>query len=287
MYTINQLKSIVDKFFHTKTTIIGNDWIKTNCPFAQYTHAKRSDSNPSFGLSIQGGYNCFSCGKKGTLWNLAADLANYTHIYNFKLEQYIRNLNKTHNNSKTIDTVKYLDKSILKVLKPAKPVYNLTNKDIEKWNIKYYPMLNDIVYPLMDYEKNLLALINKHKTITSFKLKTMGFLFGEQFTHNTETVILVEGLRDTVFLQRYNLPVLGTLGNPSEGQLKKLREVKNVILFFDNDESGFQFKKKAIDVLLGYVNLKEVTNYYGVKDGAEAVEKGKLLNIIKSIKGVF
>jgi 5S rRNA maturation endonuclease (ribonuclease M5) len=124
-------------------------------------------------------------------------------------------------------------------------------------------------------------------TITSFKLKTMGFLFGEQFTHNTETVILVEGLRDTVFLQRYNLPVLGTLGNPSEGQLKKLREVKNVILFFDNDESGFQFKKKAIDVLLGYVNLKEVTNYYGVKDGAEAVEKGKLLNIIKSIKGVF
>lgn len=56
-------------------------WFQTNCPFAPWTHPKRSDRNPSFGIvaSDEGTsiYHCFTCKKKGTIQMLWEDLEDY------------------------------------------------------------------------------------------------------------------------------------------------------------------------------------------------------------------
>ena len=49
------------------------DWAKTSCPLAPFTHAKGKDENPSFGIVAnnigESAYHCFTCGS-GRLWDL-------------------------------------------------------------------------------------------------------------------------------------------------------------------------------------------------------------------------
>lgn len=68
-----------------------NGWIRSTCPFARWTHSSGTDSTPSFGVNLDGGfgYNCFSCGKKGRgahnlVWSLQSlnKSADYTEASN-------------------------------------------------------------------------------------------------------------------------------------------------------------------------------------------------------------
>ena len=49
------------------------DWARTNCPLAPFTHVKGRDENPSFGVVVneigESSYHCFTCGS-GRLWDL-------------------------------------------------------------------------------------------------------------------------------------------------------------------------------------------------------------------------
>lgn len=49
------------------------DWVRTSCPLAPFTHVKGRDDNPSFGIIVnnkgESAYNCFTCGS-GRLWDL-------------------------------------------------------------------------------------------------------------------------------------------------------------------------------------------------------------------------
>jgi hypothetical protein len=52
-----------------------------SCPFAPWTHAKKTDEHPSFGIIIKDGdrsaYKCLSCGVKGRLSGLPTRLGGY------------------------------------------------------------------------------------------------------------------------------------------------------------------------------------------------------------------
>lgn len=56
-------------------------WLNVSCPFAPFTHAKGSDSNPSFGITIsedgRSYYKCLSCNMKGRLSALPTKLGGY------------------------------------------------------------------------------------------------------------------------------------------------------------------------------------------------------------------
>lgn len=56
-------------------------WMNVSCPFAPFTHAKGTDRNPSFGITIvddgRSSYKCLSCGTKGRLAGLPTKLAGY------------------------------------------------------------------------------------------------------------------------------------------------------------------------------------------------------------------
>lgn len=52
-----------------------------SCPFAPWTHAKKTDHNPSFGITLKdndrSAYKCLSCGVKGRLAGLPTRLGGY------------------------------------------------------------------------------------------------------------------------------------------------------------------------------------------------------------------
>ncbi len=70
---------------HQKVTYTGSKqrtrWMTVSCPFAPWTHAKKTDANPSFGITIKDGdrsaYKCLSCGLKGRLSGLPTRLGGY------------------------------------------------------------------------------------------------------------------------------------------------------------------------------------------------------------------
>lgn len=56
-------------------------WMMMRCPFAEWTHAKGTDRNASFGIRINeeglSGYHCFTCKQKGRVSGLIRALAHY------------------------------------------------------------------------------------------------------------------------------------------------------------------------------------------------------------------
>ncbi len=56
-------------------------WMNVTCPFAAFTHAKGTDTNPSFGITIddkgRSHYKCLSCGVKGRLAAMPSKLGGY------------------------------------------------------------------------------------------------------------------------------------------------------------------------------------------------------------------
>lgn len=53
------------------------DWVQARCPLAPWTHARGTDSSPSFGVRAgpQSWYNCLACKSKGRLIDLPSALA--------------------------------------------------------------------------------------------------------------------------------------------------------------------------------------------------------------------
>lgn len=56
-------------------------WMNVSCPFAQFTHGKGTDINPSFGITLvddgHSYYKCLSCGVKGKLAAMPTKLGAY------------------------------------------------------------------------------------------------------------------------------------------------------------------------------------------------------------------
>ncbi|NOQ30167.1 MAG: hypothetical protein GQ570_03495 [Helicobacteraceae bacterium] len=54
------------------------EWVQASCPVAFWTHQKKQDSNPSWGISIHDNdlswHQCQTCGQKGSLYDLVLDL---------------------------------------------------------------------------------------------------------------------------------------------------------------------------------------------------------------------
>lgn len=67
-------------------------WINISCPFAQWTHAKGSDNNPSFGITLvedgRSHYKCLACGTKGRVSSLPTRLGGYRGENQSKLRHW-------------------------------------------------------------------------------------------------------------------------------------------------------------------------------------------------------
>lgn len=60
-----------------------SSWVGSTCPLAPWFHTKGVDNTPSFGVSVHSDkksrYNCYSCGRHGSLMNLIETIQNMSH----------------------------------------------------------------------------------------------------------------------------------------------------------------------------------------------------------------
>lgn len=79
-YLLHQLGASVQRASYTGSKK-RTRWMNVSCPFAPYTHAKGTDQNPSFGITLvedaRSHYKCLSCGMKGRLASLPTKLGSY------------------------------------------------------------------------------------------------------------------------------------------------------------------------------------------------------------------
>lgn len=89
------------------------DEIQFSCPFPEHAHG---DRNPSSSINTENGkYNCFSCGRKGTLVNFIADIegVSWTVANRWMEDSYGEEINKDN-------TLKKLIQSLTREKKPER-----------------------------------------------------------------------------------------------------------------------------------------------------------------------
>jgi len=278
------LLELARKHFSPNARPVGQGWVMFSCPFAPWRHTN-GDKHPSFGISEDGGFNCFGCRIHGPLSRLPRELARYTRRYDYALERDIKKFLKNRGRKKIKKEIQPIHDDFLRDLPDAPEIMGLTKEDIEKWQIKFDPTNKALVYPLYDRDKNLRAIKFRYLSDKKF------FLFDPSDWKKTELygihlprkkyVFLVEGDRDTILLSRY-VHTLGFLGNPSDGQLRTVRALyKAVVLFLDDDKEGHFFKELCYRKFKGFLDIYEVVNYYGAKDPAEIVERNLIRRVLK------
>ena len=162
-------------------------------------------------------------------------------------------------------------------------------KTIHKWDCRSNSY-NDLIIPVKDTDGSVLGLITRRIQATPKYLFSKGFqkskyLFGMNNLANAETLIVVEGALDVMWLDQYNYPSVGILGaiiSKFQGNLLGSLNPTEVVLALDNDEAGKKgISKATLDLnskfMLSYIKLPQ-----NIKDVQEIRNFQKLKKIMKT-----
>lgn len=301
------------KTIGAKRIKVVNNWVMCSCIFS-IDHPKGTDNKPSFGISISNPsyYHCFTCNRKGLLYEIQPLLRHYNLDNNGNAYEIIRN--------KESFDFKLIEQDVPKIAgivpyyqyekypRPKKSYLNIPIELYEKWDIRedseyvfipIFDKFNRLVEvkirrkdgnPIFE-SKCCLASENFYpdlQRINGSSAKSSGVWFGGNFINQElNYLILVEGERDTILLSQFFDNVIASMGAIiTKPQLSFISQFDfNFILFFDNDKAG-QEAVKTIAKELPYKNLFVVSNYYQCKDPAEIVEKNLIKKVIQSIKKI-
>ena len=164
-----------------------------------------------------------------------------------------------------------------------------TAKALAKWNCKVNSY-NDLVIPVEDREKNTLGWLTRRIQAIPKYLYSKGFkkskaLFGMKYLENVDTLFVVEGALDAIWLDQNGYTTVGILGAIiSKAQMDLISSLNpsEVVLCLDNDEAGEKgIKKATIDMadrfMLSYINIPN-----NVKDLQEIYNIETLNNVLKN-----
>lgn len=290
-------ENVVRIFRYLGSTTIreSDEYVMGNCPFAKVLHKYGRDRNPSFGISIgkTSTYHCFSCGVKGTLRNLPSSLSK---IYKQSFKKLSDFINK-HEGILEIGSFKRYEEVIevipekkLNAFPPIKHDWMFIKLNIlRKYNVREYD--GYVIIPIYLNTGELVGIkYRKGRTFfTDGKFKKYGAFFGMQFKlEKDEPLFLVEGERDAMLLNQYGIKnVWAISGSLSKAQIEKLKYAHHsYVLFFDDDETGRNYKEEVIENLYKIKELFMVKDYCGCKDPAELYEKNLIETAMKSISPV-
>ena len=263
--------------------------IMCTCPF----HGGHNEKHPSCGVNndrnskIFGKFHCFTCGKVGTFPDLVAQCfeTSVEKAKNWLIENYYSIDN---------DLFSELDLPLID-LKESKKVYisekQLTNFEsfhpymlkrklskevIDKFEVKYDPKTECLVFPVRDLSGNITMFTRrsvKDKTfiIDREKEKPLYLLY-DIIKSNVDTCMITEGQIDALTAWTYGFPCCATMGRPSPNQIKLLNNsgIRVLYTMFDNDYWGEQFTNMVnniirkdiivINVKIPFKNKKDVND---------------------------
>lgn len=307
-----------EKFQDNKTALtkVSNkgENIMTCCPFHQET-------NPSFGVQANYPYtfHCFGCGAKGNLATLAKHILNLPsdlHGYHYIEKTYTVVSVKDR---KRIDIQEILNKNDgdKKRTLPESSIQNyigkyhsymlsrgFTKHTLKKYEVGYDEETKSVTFPVRT-SKGAIRFINRRSVDSKqfmnekniYKKDILyGLFYLLQSGHKLDRLFITESITDTMSCYQSGLASVAVMGRILfQEQVRELllAGVKEVNLFFDNDEHGFDCTMKAYAILSKTPIRVNVVIYpschFGIdtkdksrvlyKDGNDLLKSGKMKNI--------
>lgn len=261
------------------------------CPMHKERTGKE-DHNPSWWInSVTGAHICFSCGYKGNVYTLIADIKGMDY---FDAKEYaeqeiqldvdvllrrIRELPQYISVEEEIGMsearlVVYTDVPDIELKKRF-----LTREAVDHYGVRWDEKNEAWIVPIRDpdthalwgwQEKGAKGRFFRNQPVGVKKSKTV---FGVQ--HQSEKItVVVESPLDVVRLHSAGIEgAISTFGAiMSEEQAKIMRRSEVVIAAFDNDEAG----KKACEQMLGYARKYGIELKYFNYDGIDVKDVGDM-----------
>lgn len=235
----------------------------------------REDTNPSWSINAETGvHHCFSCGYKGTLLTLVAELKELTTPWghtdfdaakewlrsniDVNFEFLARQLEEARNTYVALPAPVAMSEARLAVFQDMAPDLALEARGITEnafvlHGLKWNPLKNSWITPIRDPKSfNLMGWQEKGQKERYFRNRPTGVqksktLFGLD-VFKGGTMIVVESPLDAVRLS--SLGIFGgvsTFGaSVSNEQLQLMKQADKLIIAMDNDAAG---TKAALDIL--------------------------------------
>ena len=242
------------------------DEVSITCPF----HKDGKENKSSCFIYVGGDekipwgtFHCFTCGERGSLVKFIAGAFDRSEYYakewlkkNFT-EKILNNVEL--NIAEEIDLRKFgdvvmkemfkeIDEYILSTLQSWHPYMEQRHisKDIaNKFEIKYSPEKECLVFPIRDKNGNLISATTRSIKGKTFNIpkgteKTI-YLLNECLKENSNQVVVCEGQIDALVSWSYGFPAIALFGaGTTENQIQELNKTNIIhyILMYDNDEAG-------------------------------------------------
>lgn len=256
-------------------------WMTLGCPFAPTHHKSGTDRNPSMRVEVRpqglSRWRCWSCGKGGSLGEVAVELQVYGYktqfgeLYRLFGEEQdgmgLTVLGASHDGASGPPPVipeEYLDAHKLAWLSPAGYQY-LIGRGVElgamqRWELRYDVQRQRVVFPIRDFGgslrgaqgRTILPGVNPkylHYAYPDEKGpdgKQLGTVYGHHFWYGEDKIdferplVLVEGPLDAVHVDTTYQNVLAACGSAvlTQEKLDRIAPVAKVVTFFDPDDAG-------------------------------------------------
>jgi len=299
------------KMMGAKNIMDREEWVSCSCLFAPWKHAGKRDRNPSFGISVGKAsfFNCFGCHMKDDIRMLPTAYSRYNKAFSTdKVRAFIAKKEglfaPASEDEVKPKTMSVISEKELSTFSKLRPVRGLSQKTIDRYGLRYDSKEDRMVIPIRDIHGRLVTLrgrymgrkesvlrYREYSELSCTSPKSAGIWFGmhDKLKPNKH-LVLVEGEIDAMLLKQEGISnVWGAMGSAlSKAQIQTLRGVSSpVLLFFDNDEAGHSSMKKIVTKLAGLTPLYHISNYRGVKDAGEAVDKGILKKVLRGIDKFF
>lgn len=269
------------KLPHNRATFTGSKkngrWMTISCPFAYWTHAKKTDTNPSFGITVnedgRSHFKCLSCGIKGRLSGLPSRLGGYRKLDYSKLRLWAESVEFQSGFSRPLpnwdDEISIEDTNVkggadlpdaklrthypLAICSRYLRERGLTYADIVKMDIRYDESQRRVLFPVYSYglfygftgrsvlhRKTWVKQYPKVKDYLGLKKREvfLGLPKPQEGLH-----IISEGIFDYAIAVKHGYTaaraILGTAITEEKLDIL-ISEGKPVYFFMDNDLAGWQ-----------------------------------------------
>jgi len=254
-----------------------NGWVTLPCPLAPWRHEKGTDSNPSFGITIQphkkSHTNCFSCSFSGDLHDLLLEISYRCKQDGdptpFNFEAMLQLIASEEDGGEM--AMAYADdyegkpepeififpEHWLESFKPvdsSKAGYEylksrgMSDQLMEELDIRFDAKEDRVCFPIRDFAGDLVGFHGRAiypETVPTYKMfQCFGennpmVWYGESWVDFEKPVVIVESVFDLVQVYKVYRNVMCPL--TASVKLKKLKRIGNaynLILMFDGDKAG-------------------------------------------------
>lgn len=289
------------------------EWISAECPLARWTHPKKTDRHPSFGVRInnsgQSVYKCYTCKQKaqpiesllfvlsryrGTYYREATDfLIKHEVFEEDKQITYDDKWEKEPPKKQTPLPLSVIDKYLPISESPQKIKDFLykrgtTPQICDFFHVRWSEGYQSLVFPSIWNDGILSVKARRLDQKKFFFLKGGLYLFGIDRIDWFKPVWLVEGEFDLLRLNalgEFNVISLG--GSNIPDKLDKYIHAHTLISGFDTDAAGKEATKKLKAMYSKYYNLRFADwGLCGCKDAGDIKSREQLLTIQKNIKTI-